>query len=236
MDQLSGGIAALACVLAVTVSDGARAQTARSGGSASAQLMQQMQQLASERTTLQAENDKLKSQLAALTKDRDALKAGQQTIERRAKDSSAALAHSNAQRDASEQELRQLQGKMQELVARFRETVAKLHDTEAESAVSKRTLQVREHELAVCADHNGALYHLNDEALTRLEKQGVWSRTAQGEPFTKIARIRNENFADEYRARAKEQLLPLAATPPPKTVPPGNPAPAPQSAPEAAPH
>jgi chromosome segregation ATPase len=236
MDRLSGWIAALACVLAATVSAVAVAQTARSGGNANAQLMQQMQQLASERTTLQAENEKLKSQLAAATKDRDALKAGQQTIERRAKDSSAALAHSNAQRDATEQELTQLKGKMQELIARFRETVGKLRDTEAESAANKRTLQVREHELSVCADHNGALYQLNDEALTRLEKQGFWSRAAQQEPFTKIARIRNENFADEYRARAKEQLLPPSAVPSSPAVPPGIPAPAPQSAPEAAPH
>ena len=234
MDRLSGWIAALAGVLAVAVSDVAMAQTARSGGSASAQLMQQMQQLASERTTLQAENEKLKSQLAAATKDRDALKAGQQTIERRARDSSAALAHSNAQRDATEQELTQLKGKMQELIARFRETVGKLRDTEAESAVSKRTLLAREHELSVCTDHNGALYHLNDEALTRLEKQGFWSRASQQDPFTKIARIRNENFADEYRA--KEQLLPPAAAPSSPAVPAGNPAPAPQSASEAPAH
>src|SRR5215469_13366038 len=105
MDRLSGGIAAAACVIAATVSDVTVAQTARSGGSASAQLIQQMQQIASERTTLQAENDKLKSQLAAVTKDRDALKAGQQAVQRRAQDSSAALARSNTQRTATEQEL-----------------------------------------------------------------------------------------------------------------------------------
>jgi chromosome segregation ATPase len=162
MDRFPVWIAAAACVTSAAVSDLAVAQTARSGGTANAQLMQQMQQLASERTTLQAENDKLKSQLATTTKDRDALKAGQQTIERRAKDSSAALAHSNAQRDATQQDLTQLNGKMHELITRFRETVVKLRDTEAESATSKRTLATREHELSVCADHNVALYHLNN--------------------------------------------------------------------------
>ncbi|GAC1660206.1 MAG: hypothetical protein PVS2B3_13230 [Steroidobacteraceae bacterium] len=39
------------------------AQTARSGGGASAQLAQQLQQLASERTSLQAENERLKKEL-----------------------------------------------------------------------------------------------------------------------------------------------------------------------------
>ncbi len=53
---------------------GALAQTTRSGGGANAQLMQQMQQLASERTSLQAENAKLKKELDDLRKDRDALK------------------------------------------------------------------------------------------------------------------------------------------------------------------
>src|SRR6516165_5040746 len=99
-----GGVAGIIAAAAVGV---AVAQTARSGGNASAQLMQQMQELASERTTLQGENDKLKKQLADVTKDRDALKAGQQAVERRAKDATAALASSNSQRATTEQELTQ---------------------------------------------------------------------------------------------------------------------------------
>jgi seryl-tRNA synthetase len=232
MDRFPVWIAAAACVTCACASDIAVAQTARSGGSANAQLLQQMQQLASERATLQAENDKLKSQLAAATKDHDALKADQQTIERRAKDASAALARSNAQHDATEQDLTRLNGKMQELITRFRETAVKLRDTEAESATSKRTLATREHELSVCADHNVALYYLNNEVLTRLENQGFWTRAAQAEPFTKIARIQNENLVDEYRARAKEQLIPPPAASPTATVP-VKPAPAPQPAGEA---
>jgi chromosome segregation ATPase len=217
MDRLAVWIAVATSVSAAAVSNLATAQTARGGSNASAQLMQQMQQLASERTTLQAENEKLKSQLAALTKDRDALKAGQQAVERRSKDTSAALAHSNAQRDATDQELTQTKAKMQELIGRFRETIGKLRDTESENATTKRTLETRERELSVCADHNLALYHLNDEALTRLERQGFWTRAAQAEPFTKIARIQNENLVDEYRARAKEQLIPPPAPTPART-------------------
>jgi len=235
MDRFPVWIAAAACVSSAFVCQPALAQTARSGGSANAQLMQQMQQLASERTALQGENEKLKSQLAALTKDRDALKAGQQTIERRAKDASAALAHSDQQRDATEQELKRVNGKMQELIARFRETIVKLRDTEAESATSKRTLASREHELAVCADRNVALYHLNNEVLTRLENQGFWTRTAQAEPFTKIARVKNENYVDEYRARAKEQLIPPPAASPVAVPTPAKSAPAPDPQAEAPP-
>src|SRR6516162_1500722 len=120
MIRLPGWVAVVSCISVAAACATAAAQTARSGGNASAQLVQQMQQLASERTALQGENDKLKKQLADITKDRDALKAGQQAVERRAKDATAALASSNSQRATTEQELTQTKSKMQELIARFR--------------------------------------------------------------------------------------------------------------------
>ena len=116
MASLKAWLAVAACG-AAAFTGSAAAQTARSGGSASTQLMQQMQQLASERTKLQADNDKLKAQLADLTKERDGLKAGQQALDRKAKDSSAALAHSAAERETTDKELTQTKAKMQELIA-----------------------------------------------------------------------------------------------------------------------
>jgi chromosome segregation ATPase len=206
------------------------AQTARSGGGASAQLLQQMQQLASERTTLQAENDKLKSELADVKKDRDALKAAQTGVDRRARDAVAALEHSSAEREATDQELTQSKAKMQELIAKFRETLQKMREIETDDTAQRQALATREHDLSVCVDHNKALYHLDDEALTRLEKQGVFSRVAQSEPFTKIKRIQLENFVDESRDRAQGQLVTPPAPSPPPGPPPAAPAPPPEVA------
>jgi chromosome segregation ATPase len=202
----------LAAVAAASIPAGA--QTARTGGNANAQLMEQMQQLASERTTLQAENERLKSQLADVTKDRDALKSGQQAVDRRARDAAAALAHSNAQRDSSDQELTQTRAKMQDLIGKFRETIQKMRDIETENTTTKQTLATREHELSVCVDRNVALYRLNDEILTHMDKQGMWSRLAAAEPFTRIKRIQNENLVDDYRARAQDQRVKPAPKPP----------------------
>jgi chromosome segregation ATPase len=212
MNRLAGWVALASCFGAAALSELAVAQTAR-GGSASAQLVQQVQQLASERTTLQAENDKLKSQLAALTKDRDALKAGQQATDRRTRDASAALAHSNTLREATEQELTQTKARMQELIGKFRETIAQLRASESDGTTAKQALAARERQLSSCIDHNLSLYRLNDEVLTHYEKQGVFNRVAQAEPFTKIKRVQNENYIDEYRGRAQDQLLPPAALP-----------------------
>jgi len=223
----------VACLAAGGVLAAASAQTPRGGGAASAQLLEQMQQLASERTALQAENEKLKGQLADLKKDRDALKAGQQAIERRAQGAAAAAAQTTAQREAAERELAQYKDRMQELIAKFRETVQKLREAEVAGATAKQSLAAREHELKACDDHNLALYHLNDEVLTHFDRQGFWSRMARSEPFTQIKRVQNENLIDDYRSRAQDQLAPgtkpkaqdtgsaPATTPSPPAVPPG---------------
>jgi chromosome segregation ATPase len=188
--------------LAMTASN---AQTARSGGAPNVQLLQQLQQLATERTAMQAENARLKKELEDLKKERDALKDGQQIVERRAKDAATALAHSSAQRQTTEQELAQLKVKTQELIAKFRETVQNLRDLETQNTANKQSVATREHELQICIDRNVALYQLNAEVLTRLENQGVFTRIAEAEPFTRIKRIQLENLIDDYKGRAQAQ-------------------------------
>ena len=244
MQRVPGWLMALVGIVSLVAADTGFAQTARSGGNASAQLMQQMQELVSERTTLQAENDKLKKQLADVTKDRDALKAGQQTEDRRAKDSAAALQHSKAQGEAEAQELTQTKAKLQELIGKFRETLTKMREIEAENSASKQTLATRQQQLSTCADRNVGLYHLNDEILAHMKKQpGMFSCVASAEPFTQIARIRNDNLADDYHYRAQElqhsvpakaAAAPGGAAPSPE-VPAAPPSPPPAAAPLPAP-
>jgi chromosome segregation ATPase len=207
------------------------AQTARSGGGANVQLLQQLQQLASDRTAMEAENARLKKELEAVKKERDTLKDGQQIVERRAKDASAALAQSSAQRQTTEQELTQLKAKTQELIAKFRETVQSLREAETQNTANKQAVATRDHELQTCIDRNLALYQLNTEVLTRLEKQGVFTRIAEAEPFTRIKRIQLENLIDDYKARAQDQR---AGPPTPNpSLPPQNTRPGAASAPPA---
>jgi chromosome segregation ATPase len=204
---------ALAAAVAVSLAIGAaHGQSARSGGGASAQLMQQMQQLASERTSLQAENSKLKKDLEDMRKERDALKSSHQALDRRAKTSEGSLKELLARRDSSEQELTQAKEKMQQLVAKFREVAQTLRETETQQTAAKQTLAAREQDL------NQALYKLNDEVLTRLENQGVWSRVASAEPFTRIKRTQLDNYVVESKARADAQRLPSAAAPAPSSA------------------
>ena len=74
---------ALACAGAVLIAAPAGAQVARSGGApASSQLMQQVQQLAVERTSLRAENDALKKKVDDLSKELESLKTAQKSLDR----------------------------------------------------------------------------------------------------------------------------------------------------------
>src|SRR5262245_42795495 len=111
---------ALLTLAVIAMDPSARAQTARSGGAPNAQLMQQMQQLASERTTLQAENARLKKELDDVRKERDQLKKGGEASSGRVRASEAALARSVTQREAVEKELEQTKARTQELIGKFR--------------------------------------------------------------------------------------------------------------------
>lgn len=186
------------------------AQTSRSGsgsgsGGANAQLVQQLQQLGSERTALQAENDRLKRELADLRKAQDALKSGQQGFEKRIKASEAATQTSNRQLETSDAELARTKERMQELITKFRQTVQTLKEMETGRATATQALAARDRELKSCIDRNLALYRLNEEVLDRLENEGVLPRLARAEPFTKLKRNQNENLIDDYRARAEDQ-------------------------------
>src|SRR5271166_1042342 len=86
------------CVLAVGP---IHAQTARSGAAASSQLQMQLQQLAAEKTRMDAEMSKLKKDLEDAHKELDSLKSAQKALDSRAKESAAALAQSQNQRNST---------------------------------------------------------------------------------------------------------------------------------------
>jgi chromosome segregation ATPase len=200
-------VAAAVAAFGVLAAGVSWAQTARGGGSPNAQLVQQLQQLASDRTALQVEAARAKKELEALRQERDALKNAQKAQQQHARSSTAALALANAQRDAAQQELRTNKEKTEQLVAKFRETIQQLREIETDRAGTKQVLATRDSELKVCMDRNQALYKLNDEILSRFEKRSALSRIAAAEPFTGIKRVQLENLIDDYRARADDQHL-----------------------------
>jgi chromosome segregation ATPase len=196
----------------------ASAQTARSGGAGgNAQLVQQLQQLASERTTLQAEQARMKKEIEDLRKERDSLKASQAAAgKRNSSASEAAVTRVTRERDALEAELTKTRANTQELIAKFRETAQALREVETDRATAKQALAARMTDLDSCVKSNDALYKLNDEVLTHFGDQGFWSRVGQVEPFTRLKRVELENIVESYRYRAEDQKLSLGTNSPQK--------------------
>jgi chromosome segregation ATPase len=200
------------CAL-LAVSTGAHAQAQRSGGETQ-KIMQQYQQLAAERTQLQAQAADLKkklddanAELAAVKKDRDNLKAHPGV-------SPALLAESNAGKASAEKNLEQSKARMKELIDRYRDLGQTLKETESDRNKVRQDLAAMKDDFGRCAEDNAQLADLSSRVLDRYEHAGLFTRARAVEPFTQITRTRIQNYADEYREKA-EQLKVRKAVPPP---------------------
>jgi chromosome segregation ATPase len=215
--MLKISLSVLILTLALCSSDIALAQVERSGG-ANAQLALQYQQLQAEKTQLQSDNVKLKTDLDAIKKQLDAQAQQLRTLKTGAGGAQAALAAAQATGQRTEQNLTQTTAKLQELISRFREMAATLRQVEAERTDLQQQLSRGTSALDQCAQRNEQLYQVNAEVLNRYEHEGVFSRLAAAEPFTRLKRTQIENIALEDRQRAEALRMQRAApsTPPAK--------------------
>jgi hypothetical protein len=183
------------------------AQVERSGGGETQKIMQQYQQVAAEKTALQAQVvqmkkdlDAAKTDLLAMKKERDALKvrAGGAAA------AAAAVTQLTASKESAEKNLELYKQRINEVVGRFRETNANLKEVEADRSKLHKDLDERNAAFDKCADNNLRLYEITTDVLNRYEHVGLFTKASTAEPFTRITRTRIENLADEYRARALE--------------------------------
>jgi chromosome segregation ATPase len=203
-----------ALLLAAVPTGSCLAQKERTGSAGNAQLLQQLQSLASERTSLQADNARLKGELDKQRKELDALKATQGAAGAKTRAVQADATRAAEQSRRTDDELAQTKARLQELVGRFRETATQLRDAETSGATLKRDNLQIEQQLASCSDRNAKLVALNGEILTHMEDEGFWTAVARREPFTRLARTRLENLVDDYHGKAEDLRAPQTpATP-----------------------
>jgi chromosome segregation ATPase len=210
---LAGQLAGVAC-----------AQTPRgggaSGGGESQRIMQQYQQVAAEKTALQAQIaqtkkdlDGAKSELAEVKKERDALKA-------REAGSSAAvrqqLAQATVSKETAEKNLELNKQRTAELVERFKETIGNLKEVESNRDQLRRDVDELHVKYDKCAENNEQLYQIGNSVLDRYEHVGFFTKAGAAEPFTRIAHARIDNLVVETHEHAEELRLKKAA-PPAKT-------------------
>jgi chromosome segregation ATPase len=195
------------------------AQTQRSGGGEAQKFMQQYQQVAAEKTALQAQVaqmqkdlEKAKADLVAMKKERDELKG------RSAGSAAAAarLAQVTAEKETAEKNLEQTKQKTNELVDRFKQTIGTLKGVESDREQLRKDNADLSVKFDKCAANNLQLFEINNDILNRYEHVGPFTKISSIEPFTKITRTRINNLVDETRERAEELRV--------KKSPPGAPA------------
>jgi chromosome segregation ATPase len=202
--RINGGIMAALAFLGLGATESAFAQVERTGGGESQKIMQQYQQLAAERTALQAQVAQLKKDLDTAHADLAAMKQQRDALRVNSGNAAAAVSQANSSRQTAERDLEQSRLRMSELVARFRETAQNLKTVEQENARAKKSIAERDAAFDACADHNFQLYEISREVLDRYEHVGFYTKVSAAEPFTRITRTRIENLVDDYRARAEE--------------------------------
>jgi chromosome segregation ATPase len=181
------------------------AQTARSGGGGESQrMMQQYQQLAGEKSALEAQVGSLKHDLDAAKTELGTVKKERDSLKAHASGASATVAQLTAGKEAAEKTAEQTKERLSELVTRFRETATDLKQVESDREQLRGQLRERSAAYDRCVADNLSLYEINVEILDRYEHVGLFTRAATSEPVTRIARNRMENLIDTYRARALE--------------------------------
>jgi seryl-tRNA synthetase len=206
---LAGILSLISTIAAIAPVHG---QTVRSGGD-NARAMQELQQVAGERTALKADNAKLKDDVADLKKKLDKATAEGATVSARVKELEVAAGRGAESSKQANDALEKFRAKMQELIAHFQETALDLKTVEADRNNLRGQLEARGREYNTCVEHNVGLYEVGHEALDRLERHGFWSKVGESEPFTQLARARLDNWIDDYRQRLQDLRLEQAKKP-----------------------
>ena len=199
--------AALLIVTGLTLAN-AGAQTARSGGGGGdARLQAMVNQLNGEKANLQRENDELTKELNALKADLRKAESKAEANEDKLKSASASAARLQRNNESAQNAIERYKQREEELIAEFRKTINILRDTEAEKG--KISGQLAETRLAYreCAKDNTEMFTVATDVLDAYENKGLFTRAAQGEPFTQLARVRIENLVDEYRYALEDSQI-----------------------------
>lgn len=179
----------------------------RDGSNSQAQVL--IQQLAAERTRLNAENAKLKSQIKTLEEELEKATSENEQMTSQLGSTEKQLSTKAALSDALRERLENAKLKMEELIAKFRETIANLRNLEDQNEQRRQTIARLEKQLNTCAANNVELSKLGFELLDSYQNKGFWDRAGQKEPFTQIKRVRIENLVDDYTYMIEDQQYTL---------------------------
>ncbi len=201
--------------LLVIVSTASTAQEARRPGTdAMARMQQQLQQLAGERTALQAENARLKERVALLEKDAKTFAAEREGLVRRAGSAESKVSTAEAGQQSASARLESTDTRLNEVMGKYKELAEQLRTVESERNSLARQAAANAQAVKSCSQQNLTLADIATDALDRYERKGCFGALAQAEPFTRLKRVEIENAVEESRERIDALRLPAPDTSP----------------------
>jgi chromosome segregation ATPase len=186
------------------IAGGAASQVERSGGGESQRIMQQYQQLAAERTTLQADNARLKKDLDAAKADLAAMKKERDAAKAQIGAAQTAVSQAKSSKEGADKSLDLTKQRFTELIGKYRELAQNMKDVETERGQLRTQLAAGNRAFDGCAEDNLQLFEINSEVLDRYEHTSLFTRVSASEPFSRVTRTRMENLVVEYRERAEQ--------------------------------
>lgn len=144
-----------------------------------------------------AENAKLKAELAAAKQESEALKKELDGERKTAKKKQDKLKGTLSAWKESHEEIKQ----------KLVQTMSELSQSNALNKNLDSALNMQTQNFELCFDNNKKLFNVNNELLGRYEEKGAWDVVAQKEPFTQLKRVEIENLIQDYQYQIEDLYL-----------------------------
>ncbi len=165
------------------------------GGSDPMRKMQYMlRQLSQEKSSLEAENGKLSSDLKTETEEKEKLQAKLKKLDRKldkSKDNNLKLVS----------RVKQDNERMKKMIEKYRETVQKLQTSNRDNQLLVNAVSERNQWIDQCQSKNSKMYTLNVELLERYRNKDFSDDALEKEVFTGLVAVDLENQEQEYKFR-----------------------------------
>jgi chromosome segregation ATPase len=172
-----------------------------------ARVQQAMRNMTTRLRTAETERDTLQAAKVQSDQEKKALTEKFDALTKQAMADSKALAAAKTQLAERETEDAQLKDSLQKLQLSQTHAVEIAQKTESERAKLAGQVIELQRKLADREVKNLALFKLGNEILTRYERFGLGDALAAKEPFTGIARVKLENFVQDFQDKLADQRV-----------------------------
>ncbi len=205
LKSISSYFIILFCISMLSIPTGKAMAEARRDAAGAANPMRKMQymlrQLSEEKSSLEAENGKLKAELETETKEKEKLQSRLDMLDKklgRSKDNNLKLVS----------RIKQDNERMKKMIARYRETVAKLRTAKQDNQLLVNAVSERNQWIDQCKTKNSEMYTLNIELMKRYRNKDFTEDALEKEPLTGLVAVQLENQEQEYKFRLQDLQTP----------------------------